>query len=259
MRAETIACAVLTAVVAALYGTFPDMCQHLAGEVGAGILHLAGYTDTHADMAQGETALMMHSAAGNIGKVRSLLDAGATPNAQDQDGNTALMRAALSGHTHVVETLLAKGADPDKQTAQGGTALMHASFNGHTDVVRKLLEHRADLRLLDSYGTSALMRAADKGHAGVIRVILELVPPDAVREVIDRRHKYDVHTALSRAAVQGYVECVQMLLAAGASTQGQIVNEATRALGPSVLQMTRQAEQWDVLKVLHSHCSTGQC
>ena len=171
MNGRVIFCTVLTAILAALYGSFPEECSFLAGKLGRAILSFADsdwVDESRVDYANGETALMYFSSTRNLEKVRSELEQGAIIDAQDlvtatasqstsdplaanqseyhchgpkftvfpppslQDGNTALMRAALSGHEAVVHLLLSKGADPNVQTKHGGTALMHASFRGRT-------------------------------------------------------------------------------------------------------------------------------
>jgi hypothetical protein len=175
MRTETIALAIFAALMAALYGSYPEECNEVAGALGRAILRVAGPSAPGLPSSSGETALMRYSASGGAAAVAMLLEQGAEANLQDKDGNTALMRASQNGHDEVVRLLLENGADPNIQTHRGGTALMHASFNGHVSVVRQLLAVAADTRLKDDFDGTALMRAANRGHTEVVRTLLQEV------------------------------------------------------------------------------------
>ena len=77
--------------------------------------------------------------------VRTLLEAGANPNADLRSGETILMTAARSGNSGVVEQLLAKGPSVTGSAAvRGQTALMWATTQKHPEVVglRRLGAHR---------------------------------------------------------------------------------------------------------------------
>ncbi len=67
-------------------------------------------------------------------KVKTLLDAGADPNASNAVGMTILMGAALAGNTEGIQSLLDAGADFSPQDDYGFTALMRAEENGHTEI-----------------------------------------------------------------------------------------------------------------------------
>jgi hypothetical protein len=179
MRAETVVLALFAALLAAMYGSYPLECNEAAGALGRAVLRVLGPGPGPAAVpsvsANGETALMRHSASGSVSAVIMLLEQGAPPNVQDKDGNTALMRASQTGHEAIVRLLLENGADANIQTNRGGTALMHASFNGHAPVVRQLLAAAASTRLIDEYDGTALMRAANRGHVDVVRILLEEV------------------------------------------------------------------------------------
>ncbi|HEV3468426.1 MAG TPA: ankyrin repeat domain-containing protein [Pyrinomonadaceae bacterium] len=82
--------------------------------------------------------------AGDAALVKSLLAAGASPNAAGYNGRTVLMRAASSGRAEVVRALLDAGADVDAKKEDGATALVLAVFFGHAEIVRLLLAAGAD-------------------------------------------------------------------------------------------------------------------
>jgi catechol 2,3-dioxygenase-like lactoylglutathione lyase family enzyme len=70
--------------------------------------------------------------------VRRLLNAGASPNVQQQGGHTPLHEAALRGHAEMVTLLREHGADPDARTDAGKTPIELARERGHDEVVHLL-------------------------------------------------------------------------------------------------------------------------
>jgi hypothetical protein len=87
--------------------------------------------------------------------VRALLRAGADPRTPNTEGTTPLYAASVHGATDIVRTLLAAGAAPDAESGHGseGTPLCGAACWGHTDTVRELLAHGADPNLREDAGT----------------------------------------------------------------------------------------------------------
>ncbi|MFD7435411.1 ankyrin repeat domain-containing protein [Streptomyces sp. NPDC059861] len=88
--------------------------------------------------------------------VEALLHAGADPNTADFEGTTPLYAASVHGATDVVRTLLEAGAAPDAESAgvgAEGTPLCAAACWGHTGTVRELLAHGADAGLREDGGT----------------------------------------------------------------------------------------------------------
>ncbi len=115
--------------------------------------------------------------AGDAARVKSLLDAGASPSATDEAGETALMMAAHSGHLATVQALLAAGADVKTQSPQGWTALAKAAYNGETEcgyveVVEVLHKAGADLDARIFFGITPLMLAAGGGDATVVEWLI---------------------------------------------------------------------------------------
>jgi uncharacterized protein len=84
----------------------------------------------------------LHSAAagGSAETVRSLLVAGANPNARQNGGFAALHAAAQNGDAQMARDLLEHGADPSLPTDDGRTALSIAEEQGHDEVAALLRE-----------------------------------------------------------------------------------------------------------------------
>src|SRR4051812_21810377 len=92
------------------------------------------------------------AAAGNVKRVRQLLDAGVDVNASFKGAN-ALIFAAKQGHAPVLRLLLERGADPSTNTRTGKYAgnslplhaLAVAAEHGHVEVVRMLIRAGAEV------------------------------------------------------------------------------------------------------------------
>ena len=75
-------------------------------------------------------------AAGDVERLRSMLDEGADIDALDRYGQTGLMQAAVRGRAEVAELLIERGAALDHTAKYKLSALMLAVVNGHVEIVR---------------------------------------------------------------------------------------------------------------------------
>ncbi|CAK7337247.1 unnamed protein product [Dovyalis caffra] len=153
--------------------------------------------------------------------------------------NSPLHFAAAKGHNEIVGLLLENGADVNSRNYCGQTALMQACRYGHWEVVQTLLLFRCNVIRADYLsGRTALHFAAVNGHARCIRlVVADFVPSahfDAMHAQIEGdtgdgsnvKNRFDQSalsrfvnkaadggiTALHMAALNGYFDCVQLLL-----------------------------------------------
>jgi ankyrin repeat protein len=161
------------------------------------------------------TALVLAAHQGHSEIVSLLLDHGADVNkAHPVSGSDALLEAVNQGRTQCVRLLLQAGADPDRayQTEGGDVRILSvASAKGDTEIVRFLLEHGADLNAEGGDGHTALNVAAGKGHAGVVSLLLgHGADPLKINPV-------NGSDALLPAVIGKQVECVRLLLEAGAN------------------------------------------
>jgi ankyrin repeat protein len=99
---------------------------------------------------------------GDARMVKTMLDRGASANAQDPGGNTILMLAASSGAmpVDIVKTLIEHGADVNAKNPEGMTALDLAKRHGHTPVVDVLVQ--AGAKQTNVTETKAPVEAAAK-------------------------------------------------------------------------------------------------
>jgi diguanylate cyclase (GGDEF)-like protein len=117
--------------------------------------------------------LVIASRAGDLKRVRQLINSGADPNAVDNKGNTPLMEAAFFKYPDVVRFLLEKGADVSLRNNGGDTALIEAMRAGHADVVELLLPKTTfvDLKADVTPVYKALLEASAYGKTEVARIV----------------------------------------------------------------------------------------
>ncbi|MFD4986890.1 ankyrin repeat domain-containing protein [Streptomyces sp. NPDC058374] len=175
----------------------------------------AGRTGTGASGAAEELFSAVFEADEDL--VAALLGAGVSPEAADAGGGTVLHSAAVAGQAPVVRLLLAAGADPDRRTAEGEIPLCGAACWGRTEVVRALIAAGADPGAADEPGPTALVWAAEGGHAATAAALLE-----AGAEPVAERGD----PPLVRAARQGSLETVRVLLEHGAGGREEALEEA---------------------------------
>ncbi|KOM54965.1 hypothetical protein LR48_Vigan10g085700 [Vigna angularis] len=152
--------------------------------------------------------------------------------------NSPLHFAASKGHNEIVALLLENGADVNSRNYCGQTALMQACRYGHWEVVQTLLLFRCNVMKADYLsGRTALHFAAINGHARCIRLVVADFVPSAPFESLHARMDAEIDgsnvkntheqsvlsrfvnktadagiTALHMAALNGYFDCVQLLL-----------------------------------------------
>ncbi|XP_072074179.1 E3 ubiquitin-protein ligase XBAT33 isoform X1 [Arachis hypogaea] len=153
--------------------------------------------------------------------------------------NSPLHFAASKGHNEIVALLLENGADVNSRNYCGQTALMQACRYGHWEVVQTLLLFRCNVVRSDYLsGRTALHFAAVNGHVRCIRLVMADFVPSAPYEALHAPTDADIDdgsnvkskheqsalskfvnkaadagiTALHMAALNGYFDCVQLLL-----------------------------------------------
>jgi len=155
----------------------------------------------------GPDELREAAAAGNLKSLARLLDAGTSPDAQNQHGNGGLMAAIGNGQAEAVRLLLARGAAPDIRNGEGITPLMAAARYGLVDIMALLCDVGADVDAESNDGVTPLQQAICRGG------------PEAVRFLVGRLvdvNKASMGQSPLRYAEQELPEAVEWLVAAGA-------------------------------------------
>lgn len=159
--------------------------------------------------ASGDSALMLAAQAGHALCVNMLVAAGANINfARETDGKSPLIVAAVAGHLECTRMLLGRGADTEVRSNLGNTAALLASFEGHTQVLSLLLSTGANPEARNTpHMRTPLHYAASRGHVECVKLLLA-AGADCV--AVSSSGWTPAHAAASR----GRVDCLRALLSA---------------------------------------------
>ncbi len=112
--------------------------------------------------------------AGDIQKIRLLLDCGANPDAIDDTGRPlTILTAVQSDQLEACRELGASGANVNYAPPGGLTPLMEAARVGDVEMVKTLLKLDADLNVQMAHGNTAVMWAAHYGYTEVIQLLID--------------------------------------------------------------------------------------
>jgi len=185
--------------------------------------------DVNAPEVDGTTALHWAVRNDDIELVDRLIRAGANVKATNRYGITPLYLASVNGSSAAIEKLLRAGADANAISNDGETALMTASRTGSVEAVKVLLAHSADVNAKESWhGETALMWAVSQKHTAAARELIAKGADVNARSTVNNWERQNTAeprekwlplgglTPLEFAARQGCVDCIPMLLEAGA-------------------------------------------
>lgn len=192
------------------------------------------------------TPLMYAAASGHVEAMKLLLDVGKVDaNELHTNGGSALLEAATGGAGDAMKFLLERGASPDLRDLDGVTPLHAVTSKGDYEGTKALMdalkkkmtpeEAKAHVNLPSHSGGTAVMFAAAGGHPKCTELMIaEGADVDAIAtatpDYLEKLAKMieegtvdpneDPHvdgvTGVHVAAEEGHLECVQLLIAAGA-------------------------------------------
>jgi ankyrin repeat protein len=160
--------------------------------------------------------------AGDVEKVRALVDEGAVIDAPSDRGETPLILAVLAGNDAVAELLIEKGAAIDGRNAGGFTPLHAAAYAGDAAIAELLIDHGADIEdAQNKAGVTPLFVAAEEDQ----RAVAELLIARGAEIDAKERHGY---TMLTRATFKENDDIIALLKSHGAECQPpEIMGEAS--------------------------------
>ncbi|XP_078723967.1 CARD- and ANK-domain containing inflammasome adapter protein-like [Lampetra fluviatilis] len=174
-----------------------------------------------------ETLLHLAAAQGHASLAEFLLKKGAKFNMKDVNGRTALHAAAENGQDAVLRLLLSAGADVYTLDNKGENAAELALRNNHTSAASVLVEHEKTRRDRRKH---LIHMAALKNESRVVATLLQCGANVASPDEKDR-------TALYYAVTGGFTETVQVLLAAGAKCDHDLVDVAFDANNAGMFEL----------------------
>lgn len=117
---------------------------------------------------------------GNLARVKSLLQEGASVNASTRSGLTALSLAIIGGQDEIALLLMAHGASLGARDRTGylhemnpgNSPVYYAAVYGRTRVLKAMLEQGVSPNQRDRNGRTLLMLAAENGHRDTVQMLL---------------------------------------------------------------------------------------
>ena len=186
--------------------------------------------DVNVPEVDGTTALHWAVRNDDADLVDRLIRAGAKVQTANRYGITPLYLACMNGNAGIIEKLLKAGADVNAVSNEGETALMTAARTGNVDAVRVLLTRGADVNAKESWhGQTALMWAVSERHPAVARELIAKGADVNARSTANQWERQNTAeprekwlplgslTPLEFAARDGCIECIPVLLEAGAA------------------------------------------
>ena len=179
------------------------------------------------------TRLMYAAQAGDVARLRWLLERGAQRGLQAANGRSPLMMAAQKGRLGAVKELLKSPLRYSRVPTQvknsleqrnnlGRTALWHASKGGETSVVEALLARGAAVDARDNEGATPLYIASSEGHLDVVAALIK------GGAAVDAAQKHGA-TPLHIASREGHLDVLRELLRAEANVNAAL-NDGTTPL-----------------------------
>jgi len=97
--------------------------------------------------------------AGDLVRIKFLIEKGANVNKRDPEGYAPLHTASRNRRAEIITALLAAGADVDLKDKDGYTALQHAVLRNSPDAIKALAAGKADLEARTPSGVTPLALA----------------------------------------------------------------------------------------------------
>jgi ankyrin repeat protein len=161
------------------------------------------------------TPLMLAAQAGDMDKVRELLDRGQRVNEQSKKAEaTPLIFAASAGKAEVVRLLLKRGADPNLCTWSNMCPIWWVTRAGSYETVKLLIEAGASVNKQPYPGAlehPTLIIAAASGRIDIVKLLIDH------KIEIDYTNAFSENTALASAVAYGRTDVARMLIERGAN------------------------------------------
>ncbi|KAI9190717.1 uncharacterized protein BJ171DRAFT_490875 [Polychytrium aggregatum] len=172
-------------------------------------------------------------------------------NAKDVYGRKPLHYAAMHGHEACALFLLESGTNVDSLDHDGWTPLIHAIAGGHTKSAQILIDHDATIEAKSATSPIPLSLACEYGHKDIVALLLargatllpnanglsplHLTSREGFHEIsalliahgadVEARDVFNGWTPVFFSASEGHLDCVRVLLEAGAKVNVKDEND----------------------------------
>lgn len=180
---------------------------------------------------RGRMSVMEAINADDMATLKSLLEAGASPQERDPNfyDSSALARAVMTD-IHAVELLLKHGADVNAADSRGKTPLAHVqdwygpvtAFN----IAAMLIRHGADVNAVDNAGEPVLLDIARAGLPEVVELLLKSgANPNQTVKSEDSEAPLLVNLLITHSVTSRSARTLELLLAYGANPNARITSD----------------------------------
>lgn len=191
------------------------------------------------------TPLLLAATRYDDESVKTLLEAGADPNARDWINGTALINSVIGYRIESVRRLLEYGADVNARADHGGRPLYLAARYGDLETTSILLDYGADIDLPATSDEPALHVAALRNELETVRLLLRRgANVDSLRPYGDSGY-----TTLFLVARFNFTDVAGILLEYGANPL------AMSPLGLTPLDAAKEDGHDEMVSLLHEHMS----
>ncbi|PLB36535.1 ankyrin repeat domain-containing protein [Aspergillus candidus] len=206
------------------------------------LLDAGAPVDGHPDHPR-VTPLLLATIRFDDESVKTLLEAGADPNARDWNNGTALIDSVIGYRRDSVRLLLEYGADVDARADYGGRPLYLAARYGDLEITSLLLDYGADIDLPATSNEPALHVAALRNELETVRLLLQR---GANAESL-RPYGSSGFTALFLVARCNFIDVARVLLEYGANPL------AVSPLGSTPLDAAKEEGHDEMVSLFHEH------
>lgn len=214
-------------------------------------------TVTHNRGCSGNDALAQAVGSGNVEVVKALIAGGANVNGAGCDHTPILKHAIFSKNIEIIKVLVKAGADVNRKSTDGVTgkncSAMELAYEIGNQEIIKILQGAGGK--VDPKNTSALLEASAHGQVEAVKeliaagvdVNIQAAPPrwlGSMGKCEVPMYSMTGQTALQKAAENGRLEIVKILLAAGAEI------DMKNAIGETALMLAGRWGQVAIAKEL---------
>ena len=110
--------------------------------------------------------------AGDLNRVKELLQSGIDVNAQTKDKEFALLSAITEKRDDVARYLLQNGANPDLVDISGQSPALFAAYLQNVGILQDLIDHKANVDIPTTSGETALFRAVAWQNRTIVTILM---------------------------------------------------------------------------------------
>jgi ankyrin repeat protein/predicted DNA-binding WGR domain protein len=155
------------------------------------------------------TPIMVAARYNRTETLKLLISKGVSCKIKSREGKSAIHYACEHGSYDALKLLIPE-SDINQPGGERKTPLIYCAMKGHYRCMELLLEHKAKVLCKDKFKRSALILAVKNGHSKEASLLLSKGAPF---DHPDSSNNYPIHYA----AAYGWVECIDLLVKAGAN------------------------------------------